>query len=350
MAYKFKIKKTMPNNIKLEKSVILPVTIAYFTCRNDPKIEWFFNSLNRELKGDWSNIHILIIDYHFQFKPIERFEEFKKYYELYTTNVKHISPKPSPVQGKYRVTQKNYFAASNARNTAFIHCKTPYIVCIDDLTVLKEGWFDVVNWGNQYNYVLFGSYAKVKNLECNLDGSYKYDLDKVNLDSRYNSPLLDNNFATKVSGSWLYGCSFAMPLDMALDMDGFDEAADGQGAEDSYFGIRIGRVTNNIYYSKLMHTLEDDDLHFTPGNVHFIRESILITEDTIFKNKIGIMSDHAAIQIIMESKSKYPLTSSKLIEIKNLYENENEEEVNIKLASDFNNKIDWRDGKLWSSK
>ena len=322
-----------------------PLTIAYFTCRNDPKIEWFFRTLNRELNGNWNNIFIIIIDYHYQYKPEERYEQFKKHYEMYTTNVKHVSPKPCPLQGKYKITTENYFAASNARNTAFINCETSYIVCIDDLTILKEGWLDVVKWGQKNNYVIYGSYAKVKNIECSENGSYSFDKSSIykGLDSRYNDLTITNDFATQVAGSWLFGCSFAMPLEIAYDVDGFDEACDGQSAEDYDFGVRVGRVTKDIYYSRTMFTYEDDDLHFTPGNVGFKRTSILLTEDTLLKKKIGIMSDHAILQNLLESDSKLPLLPSNLKRTKELY---NEDE--IKLTENFKDFRDWRNGKLWS--
>ena len=324
-----------------------PLTIAYFTCRNDPKIEWFFRTLNRELNCKWDNIFIIIIDYHYQYNPEERYAQFKKHYEMYTTNVKHVSPKPCPIQGKYKVTKENYFAASNARNTAFINCETPYIVCIDDLSIIKEGWLEVVRWGQNNNYVIYGSYAKVKNIECSENGSYSFDKSSIckGLDSRYNNLTITNDFATQVVGSWLFGCSFAMPLEIAYDVDGFDEACDGQSAEDYDFGIRVGRVSKDIYYSKNMFTYEDDDLHFTPGNVGFKRTSILISEGTLLKKKIGIMSDHAMLQNLLESSSKLPLLPSNLKKTKELYY----ADAN-KLTENFKDFRDWRNGELWCDK
>jgi len=324
-----------------------PLTIAYFTCRNDPKIEWFFRSLNRELKGNWTNIFIIIIDYHYQYKPEERYNQFKQHYEMYTNNVKHISPKPCPLQGKYKVTKDNYFAASNARNTAFINCDTSYLVCIDDLTVLRDGWIDVVRWGQKNDYVIYGSYAKVKNLECIEDGSYTFNKESLinGLDSRYNSPILIDEFATHVAGSWLFGCSFALPIHIAYEVDGFDEACDGQSAEDYDFGIRLGRVTNNIYYSKQMFTFEDEDLHHTPGNVGFKRTSIQLTEGTLLKDKIGRMSDHVILERLLSSNNKYPFYPTNLMKTKEIY---NIDET--KLTEDFSQRTDWRTGELWINK
>lgn len=305
------------------------ITIAYFTCRVDPKIEWFFRSLNREIKGDWSKVRILIIDYWIQYKGDERYEDFKKHWNIYPgCRVEHISPKPCPLQGSHRVTAKEYFAASNARNTAFLHCLTPYIVCIDDLTVVKEGWFSTIQWARDRNFVIYGSYAKVKNLKCTEDGSYTYTDHPAGLDSRYGNPHITNNFATKVAGSWLFGCSFGLPLSLAMKADGFDETCDGQGAEDYDFGIRIGRLTTDIYYSRVMFTFEDEDLHFAPGNIKFIRESKKLTSESKMPEYEGIQSDHAMLQRVLKS-DHLPFTPNNLKSY---------------ICPSFIGMKDWRDG------
>lgn len=329
------------NNLNTNKNKQL--TICYFTCRKNPYIQWFFRSLNRELKGDWKNINIIIVDYLYQYNPDERLNEFKQYYEKYNANVKHIAPKPCAVQGKYRVTNKNYFAASNSRNTAFIHCETPYIACIDDLSVIKEGWLEVVLWGMKNNYVLYGSYSKVNNLQCDIDGNYTFDTDITNkgLDSRYKDQYINNNFANRVAGSWLFGCSFAMPLELALKIDGFDETCDTISSEDSDFGIRLGRVTNNIYYSKQMFTYEDDLLHFVKDNFSFIRNAKLLTENSLMKHKIGLMSDHAIIQNVMESNSYLPFIANNLEKMREL---KNDENYINNLIKEFKYKLYWVNG------
>lgn len=326
----------------------MAITIAYFTCRREPKIEWFFRSLNRELNGKWNFVNILIIDYWYQYDPEERYADFKKYWDGLAPkeSIKHISPKPCPLQGKYKVTKNEYFAASNARNTAFLNCKTDYIVCIDDLTVIKEGWLNAVMWAMKNNFVIYGSYAKVKNLICHEDGSYSYNEFPQGLDSRFNNPHISNDFATRVAGSWLFGCSFGMPLEVALVADGFDETCDGQGAEDYDFGIRIGRITNNIYYSKHMFTYEDEDLHFSTGNLKFLRESKLLTAETKMKMYIGMMSDHAMLQHVLHS-GYLPFTPNNLKEKLNCQrDNERSKNNDVEFRS-FKNMVDWRDGKRY---
>jgi len=345
---KYKIQKYRINpKIIQENSNIVQenptITIAYITCRSNPKIEWFFYSLNRELKGQFKNIKIIIVDYLFQFYPNERYTEFKKHYQRYENiNIKHIAPLPCPVQGKYKISSQNFFAAGLARNSAFVACDTDYIVCIDDLSVIKEGWFKVIEWGCKNNYVVLGSYAKVNNLTCDEHGNYTYDLDSYskNLDSRFNNPYIKNNFATKVSGSWLYGASFGMPCKLAMQLDGFDSICNTIGSEDSEFGIRLGRLTNEIYYSKTLFSFEDDLLHFVPENYSFKRISMVLTDKTLMHTKKGKNSDHAIIENVMESNNYLPFLPNNLIELKD----KNPEEI----AKNFDKSIYWVNGELIS--
>lgn len=325
----------------------MELTIAYFTCRKNPKIEWFFWSLNRELKGNWEGIRIIIIDYWYQYMGEERVQQFKPFYEKYTStsNVKHISPKPCPLQGKYKVSKNEYFAASNARNTAFLECTTNYIVCIDDLTVIKPGWLEIVRWGQEKGFILLGSYAKVKNLKCDESGNFTFEHFPPGMDSRYNNHMLRNPFAQKVTGSWLFGCSFGLPLSLALAVDGFDEACDGQGAEDYDFGIRLERVCKEIYYSKQMFTYEDEDLHFAEGNAKFIRDSKVLTDQTAMPEHNGVASDHAMLRHVMKS-GHLPFKPNNLIEKRaRMQRGEYAEEDEIK---GFSGMRDWRDGVLLS--
>lgn len=321
-----------------------PITIAYFTCRFDPKIEWFFYSLNRELKGNWNNVNIIIIDYYLQRDPAVRAQEFKKLYTAFTDKVIHVSPKPSVWQGNYKQTANEYFAASNARNTAFAYCETDYIVCIDDLTVIKEGWLNTVLWGQQNNFVIYGAYAKANELVCQLDGSYTFKQETLSkgLDSRFNNSHAANTTKPiRVAGSWLFGCSFGLPIDLVLQVDGFDESCDGQGAEDYDFGIRLGRLTSEIYYCKEMFTYENDELHAYGDNQTFKRISKLITKESSLKAYVGQMSDHAKLKQVMASKSAIPYHQTSLRKLREL--------INCNKSFPLPTvTTDWRDGQLLS--
>lgn len=248
----------------------MSLTIAYTTFRFNPRINWFFSSLKRELIRCDFNEHckIMIVDYHSQFHSSERYEYYNNEFQKYFSDTIHtmcvIPPKPSAWQGPWRCTQKDYFAPSDTRNTVFINCQTPYIVFVDDLSALSVGWLDVVMWGLLNNKVIIGSYKKVKNLKCNNEGEIIFD-EIVNVDNRYTLPNIKNDFVQKVPGEYFYGCVFGLPLELALKVDGFDESFDGQGGEDMDFGLRLGKQSD-VYYSKQMLVYEDEFLHFESGN------------------------------------------------------------------------------------
>ena len=316
------------------------ITFAYFTCRKDPKIEWFFNSLNRELNGDWSNVKILIIDYHSQYNFEERELLLVSPYRKFTENIFLTHPKPTAWQGKWKTTtQHEYFAASNARNTAFLLCDTEYIVCVDDLSVMKPGYFKVIEEGYKNKEVLLGAYAKVNDLTVSEEGEILFDNKSTKLDSRFNNSVLKGN-KTRVSGSWLFGCSFAMPLELAFKIDGFDEACDGQGAEDYDFGIRLNRVTTDIFYCKEMFTYESDELHFV-DTLSFKRDSKILSEETLMPSQKGIMSDHAMLNYLLkQNTTPFPFLKNNLTSLK--------EEMKQRSFVFPIREIDWRTGKLIS--
>ena len=295
-----------------------PLTIAYFTSRLDPKFEWFIYSLNRELKGNWDGIEILLIDYWYQhkqqFRTIELMSKVNKLdnYEKIFSSIRHITPKRSFCQGLHRFTKQEYFAASNARNTAFLYASHDYVVCVDDLSILTRGWIDQVRWAQEGNRVILGSYQKAKNLICDADGSYEYDTFAPGIDSRLKNPLIKDRTAHKVDGSWLFGCSFGLPLELALTVDGFDEACDMQGAEDYDFGIRLNRITSEIYYCPNMETIEDEDLHFVEGNAKFIRGKEVITSNSMLPQFVNMDSDHAMLNSVINEPRILPLLGNQL--------------------------------------
>ncbi len=253
---------------------MMKITIAYFTARNDPKIEWFFRSLKRECKGDYADLDLIIVDFH-----AEEHGRREAFYAICSMEMgrqpeenwyRHVCPKPCAWQGKYKKTKNEHFAASNARNTAFALCRTDYIACVDDLSVLMPGWILQLQHGAQHRYLALGAYKKVINLDVDAQGNAHYEQFPPGVDSRWNNG--SDTGIVAAAGSWLFGCSFGIPLESALRANGFDEACDGQGAEDYDFGIRIERTNIKIFYNRNMLTLESEELHHSPGNQKFIRE------------------------------------------------------------------------------
>lgn len=261
------------------------LTVAYFTSRRKPMVEWFFRSLKRELRGDLTGVEVIIVDYHMNDDPDNSRENWlrniMKEEGVENLNLRHVPPKPCPYQGKYKKTKNEHFAASNARNTAFALCRTDYIACVDDLSVLMPGWILQLNHAAEHKYLTLGAYKKVLNLDVDRDGNARYEAFPPGVDSRWNKG--SDTGIVEVTGSWLFGCSFGIPIHIVERVNGFSEKCDMTGMEDVEFGIRAGRTNVKIFYNRNMLTLESEELHSQEGNQKFIRESIMTTS--------GIMSD-----------------------------------------------------------
>lgn len=309
------------------------ITIAYFTSRTDPKIEWFFRSLKRELKGDFQNIEVIVVDYYMNVDPngtrkswMEKLLEAEGVTGL---SVRHVPPKPSAWQGPHRFAKGEHFAASNARNTAFALCRGDYIACVDDLSVLMAGWFTQLRHSIEHKYLVLGAYKKVNNLSVDADGNPNYDPHPPGVDSRWNSG--SDSGIVRAGGSWMFGCSFGLPLEYALKVNGFDELCDGTGMEDCEFGMRIERTGCKLFYNRNMLTLESDELHHIAGNQKFIREAIM--------TKQGVMSDWAILYGVRDTSKTWTLGND--FNLRDVREKVLRGEPFPKPTKDF----DWRTGK-----
>ena len=261
------------------------ITIAYLTNRNETRIEWFFDSLTRELGGDCERVQVVVVD-HLAQKLEEtkdeearveaRLEDFRSRAQF---KFKHVPPKPSVWQGPHRLTQTDYFAPSNARNTALCYAEGEYIVFVDDLSVLLPGWFKEVEAAEASGVVACGSYAKalemsvmsgelrkVKGMQTSLsmlkpdkvvEHLLKYHPQGV--DSRLTQ--VDGWEPVEAGGSWMFGCSCAMPVSSLLEIEGFDEDCDPMGGEDYCCGMMLERLGLKFEYRKKMVTIESEELH-----------------------------------------------------------------------------------------
>lgn len=148
------------------------LTISYITNRLEPKIEWFFGSLAKQGGG---SIGVNVIDFHADNE--ERAKSVARLANHYGINLKrHITPKPTVWQGKHRLTKADYFAASNASNTAVAVCDTDWIVFVDDLSVLRPGWLNCVKEAIERGNITCGGYRKVLELQVE-DGEVTHHKD-----------------------------------------------------------------------------------------------------------------------------------------------------------------------------
>lgn len=233
----------------------MTLTICYLTNRIEPHFEWFTESLRRQTNGR-ANVEVICIDF-FADQPKRR-----KFFEMTAKNIevfKHVTPKPSVWQGYHKLTRNEYFAAANARNTGFAMCRTTHIAFVDDLTVLVPGWLDQVYHCMANNYVMAGAYKKVFGMRVNEGVLYHFIETKRGTDSRWARG--SDSGITPIEGSCLYGCSFALPLQAALDVNGQDEIYDSLGGEDWDFGMRLERKGYKIFYNRNALTYESEEGH-----------------------------------------------------------------------------------------
>jgi hypothetical protein len=242
------------------------LTIAYFTSRKQPMIEWFFGSLERETGGDYSGIGLVIVDFYafdrFGEGDRDKLPEFDSYLAKFNGPIRYTKPKSTVWQGKHRRTKVDWFAAANARNTAICLAPDGWIAFVDDLSVLLPGWLTRVREAMKgpQNRITCGAYRKVRDLVVK-DGEVISYTD--------NPPGNDNRLAHvkgdgphECGSNWLYGCSLAAPVEAFLVINGFPEAlCDGMGFEDVIAGIMLGKKGYSFVYDPRMMTFESEELH-----------------------------------------------------------------------------------------
>jgi len=335
----------------------MKLTIAYFTNRKNPMWEWFFDSLASQMTlTELEETQIIVIDAH-AWHPTFNYNAAKQYgacsYEATVPNidretelesvvngrfaiVDHLPPKPCVWQGPFRQTSKDWFAASNARNTALIAAVGDYFVGVDDLSVLRPGWLDQVRYAMAHGDCVCGAYKKVLNLEVTLGHVTKYTENPSGVDSRWDRG--SDTGIVPASGSWLFGCSFGLPTELAMKVNGFDEICDGQSAEDYDFGIRVERAGGRFFYNRNMLTFESEERHHLEPSL--ARKSVQVTTDRLPEGYTGnTMSDHVLLNRLNRETDRYlPLATPDLRKLKSDLFSTGFVPVPIKTA------FDWRDG------
>lgn len=268
----------------------MTLTIAYFTNRPDPKIRWFFDSLHRETGGDYTGIKVVVVDFFYGTPGRHPGCDLNK------VPLTHVAPKPCVWQGPHRLTQQDYFAASNARNTAICHAPDGWIAFVDDLSVLLPGWLNAVREAMREGYIVFGAYKKMKKLIVDNGNVVSYEEFPGGVDSRWNSGRDDR--PVTAAGSWLFGCSLAAPVSALVAIGGFPEICDGLGMEDCTAGMMLQNRGYNFKYDRRMLTYESEEDHAQLPV--FIREDPCIGDPAARpRNDMS----HAALKILQGAKN-----------------------------------------------
>lgn len=238
------------------------LTIVYLTGRLEPKIEWFLETLSQQTGSSMAGIRLVIVDFYAEAEGRKAWLLNKLAQTIGTSfDWVHTPPKPTVWQGPHRLTKEDYFAIANTRNTGLCLAPDGWIAYVDDLTVLIPGWLEAVWAAMRQGYIACGAYKKVLDLKLD-NGAPSYRPFPTGLDSRWNQ--VHGNSPVPVGGTWLYGCSSAMPVEALLQINGWDEDTDccGMGGEDYVCGIMLERLGQYQFrYDRTMLTLESEELH-----------------------------------------------------------------------------------------
>lgn len=222
-------------------------------------MDWFWSSLRRENNGSFNALQIITVDTSFDqehgLRPIR-----------IDPSVICCAPKPTTWQGRHRLTNRDFFAAANARNTALCLAPDGWIAYVDDLSVLMPGWLNRVRAAMADNVMTFGAYMKVRDLRVSDAGKIeKYNGFDAGIDNRLS---VAKKPVAKCGGQWCYGCSVVMPVEALLSIDGWPEAlCDGMGFEDCLTGIVLENAGWTMRYDTTMMTLESEEGHHVGPNM-----------------------------------------------------------------------------------
>jgi hypothetical protein len=229
------------------------ITIAYITYRTDPKFDWFADSLARQ--SDGADMEVVIVDGQWSAERTALFEAQAGGRFPLT----HVAAKPTPNAGPHRLTRVDHFSAASARNTAAIYARGSYLVYADDLSVVMPGWWAEVQAAAAAGEVIGGAYQKRAEMVVEDGVLISSRCDPSGIDTRWWQA--DDTGRAILPGAQLYGCSFGVPLELMLSVNGFDELCDRIGGEDWHFGQRLEWSGATIRYSRHMLTVESTELH-----------------------------------------------------------------------------------------
>jgi len=199
-----------------------PLTIVYVTSRKEPKLEWFYQSLIRQLDGREMTVWVIDsnLDCDFAWYAVDAGVDFLPH--GYYLTVQKSRPKPTIWQGEHRITSTDWWAKSNALNTGICRCKTEWIAFVDDRSILMPQWLWCIEQAMIGNYAVCGRYEKRANVKV-VDGVISAPGELLRADHR-----ADLDYAQPTE-HW-FGGHCALPLEWCLAVNGYPEVCDSLGS------------------------------------------------------------------------------------------------------------------------
>jgi hypothetical protein len=235
----------------------LGLSIAYVTHRDEPRFDWFADSLAMQLERlrDDLEVEVIFVDGLHSAARTERLRELIGVRFAF----RHVPPKPCQYNGAFRLTTRDLFAAASVRNTAVLYARQPYVALVDDACVLAPTWLEAACWGARRGCVLTGAYEKRWAMVVEDGILVSAARHRSGQDVRWN--LAPDGRPTRVYGGHLFTPSCGFPRALLLEVNGFDELCDPSGLEDCQLGLRLEWAGAEIYYHRGLLTTESEELH-----------------------------------------------------------------------------------------
>jgi hypothetical protein len=229
-------------------------SIVYSTYRTEPAFEWFAESLAAQI-GDSDDVEVIVVDGAYS---VERGERWARTVAGRVA-FHHVAAKPSPYNGPFRLTRRDYFAAASARNSGLMRARRPYVFFVDDACVLMDGWWRTAREAIRSQIVVTGAYRKCWEMRVEHGVLESCRREDSGVDSRW--AFGDERGPVPIRGGQLFGASLGAPRELLLQLNGFDELCDSIGGEDWQLGIRIELAGEAIWYDRRMLSVESEELH-----------------------------------------------------------------------------------------
>ncbi len=214
----------------------LSATVVFTTGRREPRLDWLIDAVEAQsIPGD--DLQLVVIDGAGR-RPSEiGFRPTGAISDLVCS-----APKPTIWQGPQRVTDRDWWAASSARNTGIALASRDYVVFVDDRMKLGDGCLARVRAG-------------ALRRDSVLCGSYDYHDDpRVAVDHRR---VRRPTGRRDCGGGWLYSGLFSLPFAWLLEVNGFEEGCDGVGMEDVILGHMLSRCGHRLDFDALMRGIKE---------------------------------------------------------------------------------------------
>jgi len=233
------------------------ISVIYTTHRPQPHFDWFADSLARQL--DDGETEVIVVDGLLTPARVAELEHTVAGRFAF----RHLRPKPTPYNGPYRLTRNEYFAASSARNTGIALARMPYVLFIDDCSVLMPGYWPEAQRAARHGYIVSGAGQRHVSMVVERGVLLSSRLVEGGIrtaqDPRWKQG--DDTRLVRLGDDQLTGCSFGAPRSLLLGVNGLDELCDSVGGEDAQLGIRFGLAGERIYYSRRMLVVMDEEVH-----------------------------------------------------------------------------------------